>query len=693
MGFIISGQATSVVTTPEVAGDSNAQNTTLLLSGNGSNNATNNTFVDSSTNNFAITRAGNTTQGTFTPYGDNWSNYFDGSGDYLTAPSNAAYQFGTGDFTIEYWIYQTASGSYRTVLDTRASGTASPWACLINSNNQPYILINSDLTSSIAININAWNHVAIVRSGTNLSIYVNGVSGLSTTNSTNISPTGSLRVGFTVDTVYPMIGYLSNIRIVKGTAVYTSAFTPPTTPLTAITNTSLLTCQSNRFKDNSTNNFAITKNGDTQVQRFSPFAPSAAYSAGTTGGSAYFDGANDYLLAASASVTLPGNFTVECWIYPTSFTAVPCSAYINYGTYVTGGFAFNSVYGAYNGSLWFYSNARGPMITSTINTVLNAWNHIAVVRSGSTLTMYINGQSAGTASGITETFTTGSTGIFVGNDVSSEYAFGYISDARIATSAVYTGAFTPPTAPLTAISGTQFLANMTNGGITDSSMINNLETVGDAKISTTQSKFGGSSMAFDGTGDYLAASPNVTNNLGTSDFTIEAWIYLTSSSTYQFLIGSSNNVSGYMMVGLNVPLSPTSTIALGKSGQTWPVQFGAGTTFTSNTWTHIAITRSGTTNRAFINGVQLGSNVTDSTNWTFPSDTMWIGNQSGGNSLNGYIDDLRITKGLARYTTTFTPPTAALTAVATIPGTSTTTNIASGMTMSGTGSGMIISSI
>jgi hypothetical protein len=81
------------------------------------------------------------------------------------------------------------------------------------------------------------------------------------------------------------------MRVVKGSGV--TSVTVPTTPLTAISGTELLTCQTNRFVDNSTNNFAITVNGNTSVQPFSPFAPSAAYDPSVNGGSGYFDGSGD----------------------------------------------------------------------------------------------------------------------------------------------------------------------------------------------------------------------------------------------------------------------------------------------------------------------------------------------------------------------------------------------------------------
>ena len=110
---------------------------------------------------------------------------------------------------------------------------------------------------------------------------------------------------------------------------------------------------------------------------------------------------------------------------------------------------------------------------------------------------------------------------------------GYISDARLVNgTCVYTGNFTPPAVPLTAISGTNLLLNFTNAGIYDSAMMNNAITVGAAQISTAQYKFGSSSISFNGTTSYLS---NLNNSLnyafGSGDFTIEFWLYASTLPT------------------------------------------------------------------------------------------------------------------------------------------------------------------
>jgi hypothetical protein len=107
---------------------------------------------------------------------------------------------------------------------------------------------------------------------------------------------------------------------------------------------------------------------------------------------------------------------------------------------------------------------------------------------------------------------------------------GYISNYRFVKGrAVYTSNFVPPIAPVTAVANTSLLCNFTNAGIIDNAMMNNLETLGDAKISTVQSKYGGSSMFFDGTGDYLS----FTNTSGQNGLTVYFNIRILNSSGYE----------------------------------------------------------------------------------------------------------------------------------------------------------------
>jgi hypothetical protein len=182
-------------------------------------------------------------------------------------------------------------------------------------------------TSTTTVTAGTWNHIALVRNGNTLAQYINGVAnGTASVTGVTINDSSQiLGIGCVGSyTTSPVTGYISNYRIVKGTAVYTAAFTPSTTPLTAITNTSLLTCQSSRFIDNSTNAFTITINGDTLIRPFQPFTPNSSYA---TYGSTYFDGTGDYLQATLPS-TLSGMFTIEMWVYRT--TSATSSSYMHF---------------------------------------------------------------------------------------------------------------------------------------------------------------------------------------------------------------------------------------------------------------------------------------------------------------------------------------------------------------------------
>jgi hypothetical protein len=626
------------------------ENVTLLLHGDGTNGAQNNTFLDSSTNNFTITRNGNTTQGTFTPYGSNWSSYFGAStSNRINPPANAAFAFGTGAFTVEAWIFVYDLTAENFVFDTRSSASTAGVGFSIETTTGKlrYSGSANNVLTTTAITANTWNHIAWVYNGTTLTGYINGVSGGTATPAFNITQNNG-QIGNVPFSSVSTSAYLSNVRVVKGTAVYTANFTPSTIPLTAITNTSLLTCQNNRFIDNSANNFALTVSGSPSIQRFSPFSPLAAYNTSVIGGSVYFDGSGDYLsLTQPTAMSLgTGDFTVEAWVYPTAnpttfWSIIDARSSVGSVPWAAG---MRLVTGNLKATFF-----NGADIQGSITVALNTWTHIAFARSGTTLKSFVNGVLDINTTMSTNLNVTGSQVIGALQDPA--YDTGYISDCRVVKgTAVYTAAFTPPTAPLTAITNTSLLLNYTNAGICDNAMMNDLETVGDAQVSTTQVKFDTGSMKFDGTGDYLKQPASVNLSFGSGDFTLECWAYFTSVANFPTLTDS--RVTSASTTGFNLGLS-TAKVQIYSTSQ---ILIGA-TALSANTWYHIAVTRASGTLKIWLNGVQ-DATVANSTNW---SDTTFLvgATPTPTNYMTGYIDDLRVTKGYARYTATFTPPTAA----------------------------------
>jgi len=648
----------------------------LLLPGNGTNGAQNNTFLDSSTNNFTVTRNGNPTQGTFSPFSQTgWSGYFDGSGDNLSVADNAAFEFGSGSFTVEMWFYLGASGTNALVTKNR-SGTGADGGLTIDVSTttiRVYIDGNAGTTLvsnvSTTISLNTWYHLAVVRSvsgGTNNYVFLNGVAvGTSTTSTAFADNSQPVKIGtdnLSGSNYNQFTGYISNLRIVKGTAVYTSAFTPPTAPLTAISGTSLLTCQSNRFIDNSTNAFAISAAGNTAVQAFSPFDPTAAYSTSTVGGSGYFDGTGDELNAGTQTQFSfgTGAYTVELWVYLTAAVSASHSpGFVVNNT--TGGFGFYNDAGT---NLTIFQRGVNIVLASSTTLAANTWNHVVAVRSSTSAnqtSIFVNGVRVANGTDAINWTITGP--LLVGGlSLTNYYLNGYISSVRVVKgTAVYDptqSTLTVPTAPLTAIANTSLLLNYTNAGITDAAAKNVLETAGGASISTTQSKWGGSAMAFDGSGDYLTfpITPLITS-LGPT-YTIEAWIYLANTTgvktIYSTSVASTANY-GYFIFYVN-----GSSLGFYNRAATGGAETGivAGT-LSANTWTHVAISVNSNSGRLYINGTQVGSTTTINTTTYTPVYNAIGADIIQGYNFNGYINDLRITRGLARYTANFTAPTAA----------------------------------
>ena len=211
---------------------------------------------------------------------------FNGSGQYLTATRTGGWLNSANNFTLECWVYFTRNPStYGGYYGSHIAGTtvgSSGWELGFSSDgvSTTSLGINFKDRGGVGVtrtfNTNTWYHVAIVRSGTTVSMYIDGTLGSSGTIASwpdnNTLHIGALNYS---PYFYYFPGYISNFRIVDGTAVYTSNFTPPTTPLTAITNTSLLTCNAATIVDASTNNFTITNNNTATVSStITPFTAS-----------------------------------------------------------------------------------------------------------------------------------------------------------------------------------------------------------------------------------------------------------------------------------------------------------------------------------------------------------------------------------------------------------------------------------
>ena len=683
------------------------------------------------------------------------------SSTYLTAPSNSAFAFGTGDFTIEAWVYRIKDNGHddsqdsnfdQNIFDFRTNdstainiaydggvrGYTGKIFCIING---VYALV-----STTTIDTGAWYHVAVVRSGTTVTLYINGTAEATTTSSQNFATATPCKIGGRYVSLYTnnssdwrtWQGYLTGVRVVKGNAVYTSNFTPSVYPLTAVTGTSLLLNfleYNNYLTDSSTNNFTVTSTNSVQY-RFSPALPDGNVSSYVGKG---YDSAYLKVASNSAFGFGTGDYTVEGWFYkietngPSNNGSQPTQTFFDFrvsSTTLASTSAQNALYIYHTNSTKKISVlVNGSVVaTSTATIELNTWYHVAYVRSGTNEYLFINGALDSTITSATTNYVDspiniGGASAYVSGTGSSYGTFysyatwrGYISNVRIIKgTAVYTSSFTPPTTALKAISGTSLLTcqtanknkdNSTNNFTVFEPHINNslyysyvsavditpftnfdFTSTGTSvqkqysngavqsagvfdEVNISPSSYGSLSFTGDGSYNNYLSFPASTIWQMTGDFTIECWAYFNSFVGYNSTINPVlfDQYSGGGTGAGNWQWYFTTSGGGGNSSATFVMYYDGSSTFTNtttlniNTWYHLAVTRSGSTIRMFINGVLQPTTATFS-GTVGRNDTLWFGAQHSGISyfFNGYMSNARIVNGTALYTSTFTPSTSTFT--------------------------------
>jgi len=677
-------------------------------------------------------------QNTVIPFSSTYSTLFPGtSPNYITATNKPRLRLTTGDFTIEMWIRPsvlaaqgifakkaTAAGFASCFIAMQATGRLN----IAVSNNLGTAWTINDTTTMPVMTINTWYHIAVVRNGNNIQTYVNGTQYI---NSTAIAAGTviydsfeNIKIGAnaTTPTTY-FNGYISNLRVVKGVAVYTGAFTSPTTPLTttqssgtninAITgvSTALLCLQSTSITtDNSLTSSSYIENigGITSSNSVIPFTGTYSLS---------FNGSSQYL-ELPTSVFLESNnyntYTIEMWIRPSAYPTSTnyCSLFQVSNLNVTNFGNLNLELYA-NGQIRFEvkPSTGGTLVTLTTTTVvpLNQWTHVAVSVLNGRATLYLNGYTSayGTVVALNATQICCSIGYLNNGFVTSQTYFnGYISNVRVVKNvALYPTNFYVFTPPSNQLQITQ--SSSTNiAAITDSSKVGLLlQTYDDMSVNNLAIVKSGSTPpslnyriktpfnSYDATNSYNNGSIYFSGlparftlgtanafDFGTADLTVEAWIYLTNDNGRNLL--SAANDEGYFIgdtnasgaTGFYIALS-NDTFSFGRPGSGADVSFvpsgGAlGTQyFQYNTWYHVAVTRSGMIFRGFINGVEASINGnTAVTNYALAGAALGASYQNGIKyAFTGYISNFRSIKGRTLYNSNFTPSTTPLQIV---PGTS-----------------------
>ena len=619
----------------------------------------NKTFDDASTSDHTITTTGNTTASTFSPYRHGgYSTYFDGTDDALTVPISADFAF-DADFQVECWFYSTAhgSGAFNSLLGVNTTGNTD-WGFYIQAAGTFFLYdpdIGGSKTYANAFNYNTWNFVSWSRSGGTVNFHINGIRIDQYASSGTVPANGPLWIG-SDDPVAngDYNGYVRDVRIVKGSTIYSASnYTPPTDPLTAITNTKFLLGQLPYFKDQSTSNHTITVVGNASLKPKSVF-DNAPYSEASHGASTYFDGTGDYLsIPSSTDFALgTGDFTVDFWVYQQEVKNF--TIYFDYRTTANQNTLY--LYGTSSATMDLHINGVGHAFTPP--NMLNKWTHIAIARSGNLTKLFIDGVQYLSFIDNTD-YVQGGT-FYIGRYYSSDtYNFnGYMCDFRwVKGTALYTSAFTPPTSPLTAITNTKFLLNPETS-ISDLSQRNAVKCIGNTTTSTSYVKFAGTiSIYMATTGDYLQLVDPLDSWISTygGDYTIELWWYPTdvTTGTYQEFLTCSAGFQWYT--------ESNGQIRIALSGNNSGSFFwhpSAMYQMVSNTWHHLALVRQGTNYTVYVDGVSKAT-IANAPDINTGTNALELGSYAGGqHPSSGYYQDFRITKGLARYTGNFTPPTA-----------------------------------
>jgi len=631
--------------------------TTLLMATDGSAGNNQDDISDSSSSNHTITVNGDAHAGTFSPYRHGgYSTYFDGN-DYLSIAHSTDLDLGTGDFTIEGW-WRFDDTSNQNLVSKYAANAG--FVLQYQSGNLRLVLGlgASDAVYSFSWTpvAGTWYHVCILRDGTNGKAFINGtqIGSTTTVTTSNVGTTGTLQIGLTHTVSEYTRGYVSDVRIVKGTAI-TPASGGPTERLTSVTNTKLLTCHLPYIADGSSSAHSITVNGDTSTKPFGPYDYSAEYSESTHGGSVYFNGTTDFLTLPQVSALGSSHFEVSFWVYPTSSNCILIDWADNNGgvrRYLAPHVSLIS------GSLnWFTKNASGTnitMIADTSTVPLNTWVYITIKRYNNDTKMYANGIQVGsTYSNNSFDFVVAPSRPIIGKNGynSSNFLSGNIADLtiKLGTDVIDGSAPTVPTTPQSS-SGTALHIKGTDAHVLDKSQVSNLELLGTAASTsaltsgTTPPYIGAawantSAVSFDGNSDYVRVPYESIPSFGAGEFTIEGWIYMNSLSGNQIIVDkyASGNSQSFQIYYRSTGTSLTFYV-----GSSILLQDPSSSTISVQTWHHFAVTRDGSNNvRLYVDGLKKAQS-TSSVNFDSSIDLhLGVQGSTSTNYFNGYMQDVR----------------------------------------------------
>lgn len=393
-----------------------------------------------------------------------------------------------------------------------------------------------------------------------------------------------------------------------------------------------------------------------------------------------------------------GSFTLDLWIRHSSLPAsgshqMYLSQHVTTNTHWN--FRISNTSGNYYLRYEFVNSGSSvaSFASSYITIATGAWHHIALVRNGSAWDIYYDGVDVGGGTDA-DSLANLASSLYVGSWGSGGgyYFYGWMDEVRISKGiARWTGEFTPPeeaywledsiTDALTThdeaagdetddeVDSTVKLLLHGEGAdasttIKDSSPSHLSGTaLGNAQIDTAQKKFGGASILFDGTSDAVRFADSADWQFGTGDFTIDLWARFAAvppNNQYMFLLTQYESDTSRFTFYISRP-DGVFRLNFGAyfGGNTLNIARSLGTLVT-DTWYHFAVTRAGQSVKLFVDGQQLSTEYLSSVDIGNINGYLYVGARDSlySQCMNGWIDELRIVKGKAIWTASFTPPTA-----------------------------------
>lgn len=637
--------------------------TNLLLHLDGEDGSTD--FPDTSSGQHTLVADGNAQIDTAQSKFGGASLLLDGTGDWIKEESYSAdYDFGSGEFTIDFWCRRgnTGRGVLLRIADPSESVPNNiPVQIEFDSGNELIAYIgtgssNFKVESNATVTDSSWHHVALVRTGNDFKIALDGTFGPTDTQSVTLYDTSTNRLRIGHHSSNPFNGHVDEVRIVKGVAEWTSDFTPPTSPYDLVPD------------DLSTGRHPSSNGG----------AEPSTTQAKLRDKSLYFDGSSYLAFDDSADWDLgTDDFTLDAWVYFSSLPSSSDRAHIFaigdrnaddatlFALFNDGG-TYRIEVGRRTGSWTFFDS-------DAISISAGEWHHLAAVRSGNTMYYFFDGIAAGSDSVNINFDVADTSGLYVGarkNGSGIEYGLnGYLSEVRITKgTARWTSDFVPPIdyepKPYNALDlpavvddetvlllhGSSLSADYGVTGHTISNSGVSLDSSG-PKFFNTALKFEGSST------DYMTVSDHDDFEFGSDDFTLDLWVKLASTGGQTFLakmdFGDDDKSWNFDMGDASTIRFITSLDGDAVTKAEWTYSLSVGV------WTHLAVTRTGATAELFVDGVSQGTGTVDSGSLYSSNQEVSVGCRFESGTprdlFDGQMDEVRITKGLVRWKSNFNP--------------------------------------